>query len=82
MINDDSEFANIIVEIYSKSDCRYGYRKIYAELIDIGFKINKKKVQRIMKELGLSGLYPKKKCITTIGKNIKSIHIYWKEWRL
>lgn len=76
IINDDSEFANIIAEIYSKSDCRYGYRKIYAELIDIGFKINKKKVQRIMKELGLSGLYPKKKCITTIGNKEHKIYPY------
>ncbi|WP_425363836.1 IS3 family transposase [Candidatus Tisiphia endosymbiont of Hybos culiciformis] len=67
VLNDDSELANIITEIYSKSDCRYGFRKVYAELIDTGFNTNKKKVQRLMKELSFQGLYPQKKCITTIG---------------
>jgi len=28
LINGDSEIANLIKEIYLKSDCRYGYRKI------------------------------------------------------
>ena len=69
IINDDSEVANIIVEIYSKSDCRYGYRKVHAELRENGRLCNKKKTQRIMKELNLQGIYPKKKCNTTITNN-------------
>lgn len=76
IINDDSELANLIAEIYSKSDCRYGYRKVHAELINIGFKINKKKVQRVMKELGYQGLYPKKKYKTTIGNKDHKIYPY------
>ena len=60
-INDESFLANEIFEIYSKSGCRYGYRKIHAELIERGFVINHKKVLRIMNELGFEGLYPKQK---------------------
>ena len=65
IINNDSEVANIIIEIYGKSDCRYGYRKVHAELRESGIICNKKKTQRIMRELNLQGIYPKKKCNTT-----------------
>ena len=32
VISDESEIANLIQEIYLSSDCRYGYRKITADL--------------------------------------------------
>ena len=31
--HDDTEVANLILDIYSHSDCRYGYRKVHMELI-------------------------------------------------
>ena len=46
LINNDSEVANKIVEIYLSSDCRYGYRKVSAVLNSKGTKINKKRVLR------------------------------------
>ncbi|TKH52639.1 IS3 family transposase, partial [Bacillus cereus] len=39
----------------------YGYRRIRDELMNEGHKINHKKVQRIMKELGLKSLVRMKK---------------------
>ena len=41
IINNDSEVANIIIEIYSKSDCRYGYRKVHDELRENGIICNR-----------------------------------------
>lgn len=61
IIDDDSEFANMIKEIYLESDCRYGYRKINAELASKDMICNHKKVLRLMQESGLQGLYPKRR---------------------
>lgn len=63
IINDETEIANSIMEIYLSSDCRYGYRKITASLKNQNLIINQKKVFIIMREMGIEGLYPKKKLI-------------------
>ena len=42
VIIDDSEVANLIMEIYLSSDCRYGYRKITADLHNKGQIVNGK----------------------------------------
>lgn len=50
-----------IKAIYDEHNGRYGYRRIRDELANRGQKVNHKKVQRIMKELGL-------KCLVRIKK--------------
>jgi putative transposase len=62
----DTELANQIHEIYLKSKCIYGYRKITASLHNFGVISNHKKVSRIMREMKIIGLYPRKKINTTI----------------
>ena len=55
---------NLKVEIkavYDEHEGRYGYRRIRDELANRGQKVNHKKVQRIMKELGL-------KCVVRMKK--------------
>lgn len=60
---------NRIAEIYQKTP-QYGYRRVHAQLVREGHVINRKRVQRFMKESGLQALYPKPK--TTIrGKGHK-----------
>ena len=44
IMNDDSEIANLIREIYLSSDCRYGYRKVTPVLHHQGRAVNSKKV--------------------------------------
>ena len=66
---DDSVIANHIHEIYLKSSCRYGYRKITAAVKLIGIVVNSKKVRRIMKEMKIQGLYPRKRINTSISNN-------------
>ena len=47
---------DIIVEIFNENKARYGYPRITLELRNRGIIINHKKVQRIMKLLGLKAI--------------------------
>ena len=76
VIDDDSEAANLIREVYIASDCRYGYRKITASLHQQNLIMNRKKVLRIMREMGLEGLYPKRSVNTTIKNNEHKTYPY------
>lgn len=57
----DADLKAEIKAIYHEHEGRYGYRRIRDELTNRGLKVNHKKVQRIMKELGL-------KCIVRMKK--------------
>ncbi len=73
IISSDSEIANMIAEIYLSSDCRYGYRKVAAVLNSMNnMQFNHKKVLRLMQEMHLQGLYPRKK-INTTTRNLVSV---------
>ncbi len=50
-----------IKEIFVSNKGRYGVRRIHQELINRGFSVNHKRVQRIMHSLGLVGKRPKEK---------------------
>jgi putative transposase len=68
--------ANLIKEIYLESDCRYGYRKITKELHHQHYDFNHKKVLKIMREIGIQGLYPRRSINTTIINKEHSIYPY------
>jgi len=57
----DTNLKDGIKAIYDEHEGRYGYRRIRDELRNRGQKVNHKKVQRIMKELGL-------KCVVRMKK--------------
>lgn len=48
-----AEIKEIIKQVYNENKCRYGYRRITLELLNKGYKINHKTVQRLMKIMGL-----------------------------
>lgn len=75
LIHDESELANLIQEIYLSSDCRYGYRKITHGLHANNVVVNHKKVLRIMQDMGIQGLYPRK-CINTTRKANHTVYPY------
>ncbi|MFF2450842.1 IS3 family transposase [Neobacillus sp. NPDC058068] len=52
----DTELKSLIQAIYHEHKGRYGYRRIKAELKNQGHKVNHKKVQRLMQELGLKSM--------------------------
>ena len=49
----DQQIKDEIQEIFIEHKGNYGYRRIHLELRNRGFKVNHKKVQRLMKILGL-----------------------------
>ena len=56
----DKELRDKILEIYQKSHCRYGFKRITLALNDKSDEpINHKRVQRIMHELGIFGIQGK-----------------------
>lgn len=59
---------NKISEIFNHHKGRYGVRRVYRELLNQGYTINHKKVQRIMHELKLFGKRPKEKYHSYKGK--------------
>jgi len=77
LISDDSEVVNLIREIYLSSDCRYGYRKVTAALrLENNKAVSGKKVLKVMQEIGIQGIFPRKFVVTT-GANINhKIHPY------
>ena len=57
----NEEIFRQIEEIYHRNKGRYGYRRILLELANRGYKVNHKKVKRIMSKLGIRGITPKGK---------------------
>jgi len=64
----DADLKNEIQAIFVEHEGRYGYRRIRDELANRGQKVNHKKVQRIMKELGLKCIVRMKKYKSYKGK--------------
>jgi len=55
-----------IVNIHRDSDGTYGVPRIHAELVDLGWPVNHKRVERLMRELGLQGVHKPSKVRTTV----------------
>ncbi len=51
----DKELEGTIQLIFNEHDGNYGYRRIQLELKNQGVRVNHKKVQRIMRKLGIKG---------------------------
>ena len=70
--NKDKVIKEQVQLIFDENKGRYGYRRITLELRNRGFNVNHKKVQRIMKELGIQSIQrPKRRYSSykgTIGK--------------
>ncbi len=59
-VEDDSSFLNLIHDIWLSTPF-YGYRRICEELCYQGYVVNRKRVQRLMREMNLQAIYPKKR---------------------
>ena len=54
----------------------FGYRKVYQQLLENGFKVGVNQVANYMKELGLKVIYPTKKIKTTLANIAHNKHPY------
>ena len=57
----NEDLMNKIQEIFLKHKGRYGVRRIHKALEVQGYKVNHKRVQRLMNKMGLQGKRPKEK---------------------
>ncbi|MBR1772821.1 MAG: IS3 family transposase, partial [Eubacterium sp.] len=57
----NQEILSEIKSIFESNKRRYGVRRVHRELINLGYKVNHKRVQRLMHESGLMGKRPKEK---------------------
>ena len=57
----NADITSEITTIFHEHKGRYGVRRVYQELLKRSFHVNHKRVQRIMKQLGLAGKRPKEK---------------------
>ena len=55
---EDGELMRLIDEQYTLTPF-YGYRRMTHHLQSLGFRVNHKRVQRLMRTLGLEAIYPK-----------------------
>ena len=63
----DAWLTEKLKAIHAASDGTYGARRIHAELrLEHGIRVGRKRVQRLMKAAGISGLAPRKRRRTTI----------------
>ena len=73
----DKELKDEIQAIYSEHKGNYGYRRIHLELRNCGYTVNHKKVQCLMKVLGLSDRIRRKRKYSSyqgeIGKKAKNL---------
>ena len=57
----NAEISSEIAVIFHEHKGRYGVRRVHQALVQRGFHVNHKRVQRIMNLLGLAGKRPKEK---------------------
>lgn len=66
---------NRIDEIYTDNP-EFGYRYIYQQLLEDGFKIGRDRVLKYMRLIGIEAIYPHKKNSTTIKDSEQKIYSY------
>ncbi len=57
----NAELSKVIKDIFNQHKGRYGIRRVWHELIGRGYKVNHKRVQRLMHMMKLFGRRPKEK---------------------
>ena len=72
---------NEIETIYNEHKGNYGYRRITLELRNRGFIVNHKKVQRLMKILGLSTLLIMEKLERKLGTLFNANFMLQNRWK-
>ena len=66
---------NLIDQQYTRYPT-YGYPRMTAYLKELGYNVNRKRVARLMREMGLVAIYPKKK-LSKKNSDTKYIHIFY-----
>ena len=57
----NTDLSSVISSIFEEHKGRYGVRRVHRELLNRGYEVNHKRVQRIMHQMNLAGKRPKEK---------------------
>jgi putative transposase len=72
----DVKVMRRIDEIYTNISSTYGYRFMHKQLLQEGFAIGVNKVNRLMNQMGLQAIFPRKRRITSIKNERHKIYPY------
>lgn len=64
----NKDLMELIQEIFTHHKGRYGVRRVHGELLNLGFRVNHKRVQRLMRVMRLAGKRPKEKYHSYLGE--------------
>ena len=73
---EDLKTMNRIDEIYTDISSTYGYRFMHQQLKQEGISIGENKVLKLMREIGIQAIYPKKKKLTSVKNHEHRIYPY------
>ncbi|MCE2436036.1 MAG: IS3 family transposase, partial [Candidatus Latescibacteria bacterium] len=62
----DADLKKYIEAFHTRSDGTYGAPRIWKDLMDVGVRISKKRVARLMREMGIYGVSRRKSTQTTV----------------
>jgi putative transposase len=64
------------IDEIATDNSEYGYRFIHKELEQYGYSIGKDRVLKYMQFMGIQAIYPRKKCLTSIGNPEHKVYEY------
>ena len=74
--DEDIKIMNRIDEIYTEISSTYGYRFMHQQLIQEGYALGVNKVNRLMNQMGIQAIFPKKKRFCGIKHQQHKIYPY------
>ena len=69
----DAELKAHIKAFHTRSDGTYGAPRIWKDLMDIGIRVGKKRVARLMSEMGICGVSRRKGIQTTVKAHLQTV---------
>ena len=70
---EDQALMELIVQIFTEHRGRYGYRRVGKEIRRLGLKVNRKRIARLMHQMGLKGRARKKYHSITDSKHTQPV---------
>lgn len=74
--DEDIKIMNRIDEIYTEISSTYGYRFMHKQLTQEGYAVGVNKVNRLMNQMGIQAIFPKKKRLSGVKHQQHKIYPY------
>ncbi len=74
--DEDIKIMNRIDEIYTEISSTYGYRFMHKQLVQEGYAVGVNKVNRLMNQMGIQAIFPKKRRLISLKHQQHKIYPY------